>query len=306
MPVKGRWWAYGLGCVIGGLAVAACGITAKPNGTGQPVGRNHAGGHLRPNGSRTSPAPGANNHGSAVGGANGFATALPLNPVVRQAMQWLSSRTTVPLAAPVQIPLRNSGYLSALAQALGNTYAVHLIDVQRPLAVNSPLAGQELSPHPFVASFGVMRLNSSLPAGGVAKSLAMLAMHNANWQFDHPTSPGSPLPLGQGITGSEYMDPQGPVLQWQEGSWTLQVAGGDAPSEAGVAGQVVTYLHSHFLPPYPGVMAIQVASSGPVPTAVTYIDWMEGHLLYYVESSHATAANPVQTCTMAVTMGSLR
>jgi hypothetical protein len=59
---------------------------------------------------------------------------------------------------------------------------------------------------------------------------------------------------------------------------------------------VIEYLHTHFLPGYPGLFAVTVNPSGRLSSCA---DWQEGALLLKVSDGTAGVANPVGTARLA-------
>jgi hypothetical protein len=198
-------------------------------------------------------------------------------------------------AGPVFIPTRASGYLAAQAWNNSQSYQVTLNNTTQPVGLNSPNLTNVESAEPAVASFGLIELSVSLPAQGSPGYLTTLQTHNYNEMTLSPTK-GRPAALGRKIWFSIYRRPRH-VTDWQEGNWTLQVSGGSVSQEIPVVQRVVTYLHTHALPPAPGIVAIRVV---PGSGATTMIEWVKGRQLMWVGVPRATVHNPGSTCAMAV------
>lgn len=230
----------------------------------------------------------------------------PLMPhppsVVAKAMGAIAGKTLLPLEGPSVVPEPHGGYLTARAQALPSTYVVFLIDTTRPLAVNSPLINRFLSPHANVAQFSAARLKATQPRPGSPNYLQYLARYNPLFVRSTHAAVGQ-VDLGLGINAAIYHTTSGrtkTLLDWNEGDWTVQVQGGTLPHDERLATPLVAYLHRYFLPPYPGIVAVQVLGED---RARTEIDWMDQHVLSTVVNQRASAQNPVQAAQMAAHWG---
>ncbi len=228
---------------------------------------------------------------------------LPVAPsfgsaVVASALQDIAGHAHLPLAGPSVLPVRSTGYLAARAFVQPSDYAVTVLQTTRPLAVNSPQIAHYTAPNAVVAQFGGIRLPIAQPAPGAPDYLSLLAAHNPV-MARFPASTATAYPdLGLGIHGAVYRHGQSTVLDWEEGDWTVTISGGALAQEKQAAIPIVAYLHRNFLPPYPGIFAVQL--TGGANQARTEIDWMNGHVLSYVNNPTPAANNPVAAASMAV------
>ena len=213
--------------------------------------------------------------------------------LVDETLQWLSSRTSLPLAGPVLLPNPASGDWAAQAQGNAQGYQIELWNVTQPLGINSPHISGDTKPNSPVASFGIMQLSAGMLAPGAPGYLTPLEQHNLSWMTLSPTN-GTPVALGT-VTGFRYTAVQGTVVDWEMGSWTLEVSGGSSGQEI-QAQPVVSYLETHRLPIGPGIVAIRLTVSG----ATTMIDWINGRQLSWVQYASDSGNNAVAACAMAV------
>ena len=227
----------------------------------------------------------------------GFAAAFPttFNPTVVQAMDYVSGRTALTLNAPTAIPRWQRGYLSATAKASPGAYQVDLWDTRVPFPLNaSRSSGNKL--FPGGASFGELKLAAPLARPGSPGYLTPLIQHNPIW-VSGTAPPSGSAALGDGIRAVRYHLSGKLLLEWSEGDWTIQVAGTNAAEIARAARPVVRLLHAAFLPPYPGVYAVDVTRRGGTMTA---LDWTRANTLAWVENRHVSNENPVATGRMAM------
>lgn len=226
----------------------------------------------------------------------GFAAAgafpTTFNPTVAQAMDYVSGRTRLTLNAPAAIPQWQQGYLSATANASADSYRVDLWDTRAPL----PLSASAVDSNKLFsggASFGELKLAAPLARSGSPGYLTPLIRHNPMW-IGGTAAPSGSLALGNGVRAVRYRVNGKTLLEWSEGDWTIQVGGPDA---APAARTVVRLLNAAFLPPYPGVYAV---NTGQGNRAVTAIDWVRGRTLSWVENRHGSPQNPAATGRMAM------
>lgn len=229
----------------------------------------------------------------------GFAaTSWPtmFNPTVVQAMDYVSGRTALALNAPTQLPQWQHGYLSATASAQSRAYRVDLWDTRVALPLN---AGATLGNRLVrgSASFGELRLAAPLARPGSPGYLTPLIRRNPMWVTGTVPASGS-LALGEGIRAMRYRVAGKTLLEWSEGDWTIQVGGTNAVELTRAARSVVRLLHAAFLPPFPGVYAVDLTGQGT--QAVTTIDWARGRTLAWVQNRHASMRNSVATGRMAM------
>ena len=225
----------------------------------------------------------------------------PRMSVIREALDAIAGKNTLPLDGPSTLPSRNAGYLTATAQALPSTDVVFVIDTTRPLGINSPLINSYLSPNPMVAQFSEARLQTTQPSSGSARYFQELARYNPLYVPAPTTAVEHQVTLGQGIAATVSQTPSKTLLDWREGDWTLEVEGGNLTREQEVAKPLVAYLHRAFLPPYPGIVAVQLVGSST--SALTHIDWVRGNVLSAVLDPTASTENPTLTAEMATHWG---
>lgn len=232
------------------------------------------------------------------------------NPIIATAMNSLASSTDLPLAAPTVIPPAPGpgfGYLTAMTTQTNVSWTVHLLDTAIPLGVNNPTISQHLdSRAPYVGSFGLTLLGSSQPVSTSPQRATVLRSNNPLWLANQATAKATAsqkMTVGNGgdalvatayAYGSNYNNAK---LVWYEGNWTIEIVGASAQYEQAMALSVVNYLHTHYLPPFPGLIMIDMISPS---TAVGRIDWINGDQLMTVAARQPMAQNPVDTCAMAV------
>ncbi len=83
-------------------------------------------------------------------------------------------------------------------------------------------------------------------------------------------------------------------LVFTEGEWTIELIGSNAVSEEQAAYTIANTLHFQSLPPYPGLMIVDMAvpaSSRAVSlaAAVTTLDWVQGSTVSWVSASQASS-----------------
>lgn len=158
---------------------------------------------------------------------------------------------------------------------------------------------------PYVGSWGISLLGSALPVTTAPERAGVLRNQNPLWSPSEAAikaTGSSKVTVGnQGAaleaTVYTYGKNAGAKITWTEGNWTIEVVGSTAGNENPIANSVVDYLHTHYLPPYPGLIMVQMTS----PTnAVTRIDWIQGDQLLYVAARQPMPTNPVDTAAMAV------
>lgn len=237
-----------------------------------------------------------------------------IGPTALQALQYLSSHTTLILGAPTVVPHlpSPSGYLAAQAQASSTGWVVHLLETTRAYAVNNPQIPQHLIDAPqtyaaAIASFGVTHLTGTIPSSGNPQLPSFLWQEGLIASGMGPNALG-PLTLtgdqsrtvnlGYGITGTLYQQNSFySNLVWQEGEWTFVVMNTNKRQAVSIAQPVVTYLHTAYLPPHPGLVAINIGAHG----AYTHLDWIANRMLYHINNDTlAVQNNAVEACQMAV------
>lgn len=213
------------------------------------------------------------------------AGAGPFNAVVTQAMGYVTKGTTVGLEAPEVISTpHTSQYLAAVATASTNHYHVHLQLTESPLGLNNRNSENGVNAglaHDF-GGFGATRYASP--------SQAWAALDHGLGTAPSGQKPSS-VSLTTGLLGKSWSKG---MVQWQEGDWTLQVTGGSPAADIQEANRMVTYLHSHFLPPTRGIITVDNAGDGPH----AVVGWQEGSVLYRVSDYHSA----IGAMEMAVSM----
>lgn len=216
------------------------------------------------------------------------------NPTVIQTMDYVSGRTAMALNAPTAIPQWQQGYLSANATASRDAYRVDLWDTRSPLPLNFPAIASDRS-FSGGASFGEMQLAAPLSPLGSPGHWTPLIQHNPMWVQGASARSGL-VDLADGVRATGFRAGAKRVLEWREGDWTIQVSGTDAAAVVRSAQPVARLLHVAFLPPYPGVYAVDVHGD----RATTTIDWARGKTLAWVANTHASVQNAAATGRMAV------
>lgn len=219
-----------------------------------------------------------------------------LPPVVAQALAAVAPDTTVPLGGPTILPEAVHGYVTAIAQALPSTYVVFVLNTTKPLGVNNPAISRHLAPHPNLAQFSTARLAGVQPPPGSPHYLQYLAQYNSLFVADSGGTPQT-VDLTPGVRATFYDGPKTRALNWSEGDWTIQVEGANLSQEIQAAQPLITYFNHYLLPPYPGIVAVQLLRGGAA--NVTKIDWMDGHLLSTVYDQTASPLNAMDTVAMA-------
>jgi len=213
------------------------------------------------------------------------------NPVVNQAMTYITGRTNVPLEAPTDIPTPVTAlYLGATATDSANAYHVHFQLTTTPLGLNSSSINDAANSGlaNYFGGFGGTMYDSA--------SLALKALESGE-----PASPSAltrvtSVNLG-GITGTAWTpETDNGILEWHEGDWVLEVISNSVPDDVPVAQTIVAYLHTHLLPETHGVMIVADAGDGEHTT----LNWAEGSSVYEATNYHLA----VNAVAMAMAMTS--
>ncbi|WP_053960066.1 WD40/YVTN/BNR-like repeat-containing protein [Sulfobacillus thermosulfidooxidans] len=230
---------------------------------------------------------------------------LSSHQLIAEALQEVAKRTTLPLWGPRQIPLPSSLILSATTavNTQGTAYHVRLWPTQQSYPINSPEILQDhLAQVPLITW--------SLNQYPVEQSQAipqLLVQHNDFWKA--PEGQPTKLSLITGLTGHFYSSsvptiagesPQGadfPILIWHEGEWTVEIVGYHQALTERVINPLILYLHTHFLPPFPGLIVIQNQGHDNMPTQ---LDWLDNSILMRLTNRSSGSHNPVVTAQMAV------
>ncbi len=226
-------------------------------------------------------------------------------------MQDLSKDNTgLPLAYPSVLPPPPGpgfGYLTATTHANTTSWFVQLLDTSTPLGVNNPTIASHLAPPaPYVGSWGLTLLGTALPVTTTPERAGVLRSQNPLWSASEAAikaTGSSKVSVGNngatlGATVYTYNNTGSTAkIMWTEGNWTIAVVGSTAANEQPIANSIVDYLHTHYLPPYPGLIMVQMTS----PTnAVTRIDWIQGDQLLYVATRQPMSTNPIDAAAMVV------
>lgn len=330
------------GSAIAILSLAGCGLSGTVSATPQGNGTYKITGHATPSPSKTpaasapvsssasqaparnagepstpSPAPAAIRSTSATvpsSSAGTAATASPFNAVVQQALEDIHGQTPLPLQGPRVIPetayAPAGGYLTAQTTVGHSHWTVNLRDTLQPEPVNSSAISDALSATPYVGSFGIQQLSGNA-VGTNALDETTLRQFNPLWYGNqgimNATGKETLVVGGQhaALTATAYgfaRSYNDAKLTWQEGKWTVEVTGGSPRYEQDMAYDLVDYLHTQYLPPYPGLIMIRLIHEGPsyANTAITHIDWIDGRYLMHLDTRVPSPANPVAAAAMAV------
>ncbi len=289
--------------IAGAIMVAGCGTVSHVSAPAGDGASQHKSGKSPPS-TRSQALPSSSSLHS---------TAHPTgNSVEIQALQYVASRTSLPLGAPTVLPRlpSPSGYWAGQVQASSVAWTVHLMETTEPYQVNSVKIPQHLVDGPqsyaaAVASFGIMSLHGSAPAVGTAQWTNFLwqeglissgLQRNAMGPLIPPDAQTESVNLGDQIVGTWYRaNAENGTLIWHEGDWTLAVKGGES-SALGMSRPVAAYLHKASLPPYPGLVEIATGVHG----VFTRIDWVAQHRLYHINNDTVGAHNALRACQMAV------
>lgn len=238
----------------------------------------------------------------------------PFNPVVQVAMNQIKGSTHLLVQSPKIIPQATyhiaGGYLTAILSMGANHWSVHLRDTTRAEPVNSPAIAQTLSSLPDVGSFGVRQLAGN-QVGTSSLDGTTLRQFNPLWRSNQNilNATGKEAVIVGGGHAALQAQAYGfhgnfnsTKLIWNEGNWTMEVTGGSPRYEQDIAFHLVNYLHSHYLPPFPGLIMIDIIHQGVSSntTAVTHMDWINGPYLIHIDTRIPSFQNPVTAAKMAV------
>lgn len=202
---------------------------------------------------------------------------------VSQSLDLVTGHTQPALMGPVSLPRGNSVKVSFSS----TQYAVNVFDCPTAEPINSSLIGQ-----------GVCGAMASFAEGFGAKLYPTAAA--ARDALRYQTPPGSPVPMNLpgGLTGRRWRirGQSGPrsteEIVWHEGDWTIVVSGGSP--ERSSAMLVAHLLQQYLLPPYPGLLTVDVAGDG----LHTSVEWALGSTVYSTSAMH----NPAHAVIMASSM----
>ncbi len=317
------------GGILGSLVLAGCGLNGNLNATPAGHGTVHISGTVQTSGVPTSSSPSNTTPTSNTSGSSSTATSSSIgtsqsstasslsssnnesssfNPVVLQALQAIQGHTTVSIGGPTILPTARQGYLTAQTHASATSWRVQLVETSQPYAINSPLInGNDVVGG--TAAWGATMLAST-------PTHAVQALEAANGQWTTHTAIISSTPhqstqVGTAqygrpatlypVTGNQWSNTK---LVFTEGEWTIELIGSNATSEEQAAYTIANTLHFHALPPYPGLMIVDMAVPASSRTvslaaAVTTLDWIKGSTVSWVSASRVSSINPEQAIQLA-------
>ncbi len=285
-----------------GFGVAGCGVSGQLAATPTKSGTSHISGTVKTARTRTlgstSPSPSASSARNSTFASSSnqpttsvptsttqtttpTGTSSPYTAVVTQALHWLQARTPQPLGAPRWIPRVSDArgqYVSPTTNVSAQGWAIFLHLTPRPYEVNNPAINQ--SPH--TQNWVSWGLNVMTPSQLKTHQLGLLEAYGQMGPSHPPATTGTAqsVSLGTGITGSLYGN--GTVV-WHEGDWTLMVQGTGTNGTPDIteAKTLVAYLHTAYLPPYPGFVDVYQNTAS--------VDWLKGRLLFSIMGGHEPA-----------------
>jgi hypothetical protein len=274
-----------MGAVGAGL-LAACGTTTV-SAAGHPRGpsdgvRTRVPAAASSGTAGAPPATGTTSVGrsSSAGGA-----ALADFPTpVRQALGWLRTRTTLPLAGPMTLDARVP--LSATASVQAHGYSVDLYACQPPEPLNDPsMTASCGAAVDDVGSFGVTAEPSA--AAALASLPGMVSMAGASQPLaacpaGSPTTVVDDQRIATCGSISGTSDPS--TASWTEGDWTIvtQLSGFGEPWTDQVQ-PLVQRVHQVVLPQYEGWIGVDEGGDGEHTT----VAWAEGDDVFSVFDYHS-------------------
>lgn len=213
----------------------------------------------------------------------------------------------LPLGGPTVLPPEppSHTYLTAETSVRRNGWLVQVYKTDAPYAVDNPAIQRPASDPVAVADFGVIRPARRAPSkGGAAAYLwaeSLLAtgdsVASAGPLLPSAHGPGETVDLGLGVQGTLLAVSDGTVtLVWHEGDWTLVVRDTTPDTAVAIARPVVAYLHKAYMPPHPGLVAIEIGVDG----IGTRVAWIKGPYVYHIENRLRFGDNPTAACAMAV------
>jgi len=212
----------------------------------------------------------------------------PWNPVVEQALLYLSGRTSVPLMGPAFVgkgrgDSSSPAYLAATAHASADRYSVSLQLTSSPVGLNSPAQSQsQNSPSAYaIGGFSGQKFASSALAD---KQVLALPATSA-FEQQSGTLKTASIYLGHSVIGSYNAKGSMDMIEWKEGDWTFAVMGSDVQTDKSVAISMVTWLHTHTLPAAVGFVSVLDSADGEHAVASyavganEYSDWDDHHAI---------------------------
>ncbi len=318
------------GGILGSLVLAGCGLNGNLNATPAGNGTVHISGTVQTSGaptsstsstpSNTTPTSNISNTTSTSSstGSSQSSTASSLspshsesssfNPVVLQAFQAIQGRTTASIGGPTILPATYSNYLTAQTHASATSWRVQLVETSQPYAVNSPLINGN---HVVggIAAWGTTMLSST-----PAHASQALEANNEQWTTQTAINASAPHQSTQ-VGTAQYGRPailypvggnqwSNTKLVFTEGEWTVELIGSNAASEEQAAYTIANTLHFQSLPPYPGLMIVDMTAPASahvvsLAAAITTLDWVKGSTVSWVSASQASNSNPEQAIQLA-------
>jgi hypothetical protein len=221
---------------------------------------------------------------------------------VRGAIEWLSVHAHPVVGGPTVLPhTKLKGYPSAVVRTTPSGWLTSVYMTDHPYKTNSQeilaasrtglsdhLSDWELGPS---WTFGVSKLSiNGRPTMHSETMDNLLEGLPANKQDTEPwrSWPHHSVDLGHGIIGSLYQRGQySPTLVWEEGDWTFILPNSLASDEQQVARAMVGYMNVWLLPPYPGVVTVQIGVHGYYANA----SYMQGDYVYRVSMAGSDETN---------------
>jgi|GEM_PF-2680941 len=208
------------------------------------------------------------------------------NPVVAQAMAYVTARTDLPIQAPTFIGHANGatrGYLAAMASASSSNYHVSFQVSTTPVGLNSSALYQapNTGSTAVIGGFGAQRVSSSSQAiQDVALRMKPVSFAGVRQQLVKYAD----VNLGNGIQGLYAYVPRshGGIIEWREGEWALRVAGSSPAANRSLAESIVVYLHTHLLPQTHGLLTVENGPAGQH----TFLSWAFGNVVYTAWNYH--------------------
>ncbi|RLQ94621.1 hypothetical protein [Falsibacillus albus] len=197
------------------------------------------------------------------------------DPVIADAMEYVKDHTKISLMAPAKADFKpNVQYMSAKATADQKSYSVNLISTDKPIPLNSPtLSSVEYDDmNKLIGRFSATAYSS--PEDAKAQLHKSYEGDIAPAYQPPPDSESTKVDLGHGITGTAYSS--FPMVEWNEGKWTLQVWDGTLEQDIQEAQKIVAFLDTNLLPPTDGVFGENLAGDGQHTTAA----WAYGNTVY--------------------------
>ena len=246
------------------------------------------------------------NNGSVTvisGSSDASAPPIPATPsmwssAVKESMQYVIRRTTIPLFAPtspIYAPAsRGTQKMAAQVVVSPTTYNVHLQWANKTLPLNNPALNQPPNTGlaDVIGGFGA-KVYATPQSAEEQLSIPSRGIDPAYIQPPRNQS-GAPVNLGHGIEGTLYASPSDAMVQWHEGEWTLQVTGTGTQSDIQEAEKLVTYLNTALLPETKGVFGVNLTGDGEHTSA----KWVFGNVVYTCSDYHSA----LQAAKMAVSM----